>query len=164
MRLLKGWREVFAVETQLRGVRRNLLKAGATFLHQVQLGEDIGNDGVAPLGRNLEDIAVLNPGTVEHAARRIEFDAIVVDVHVDFTADLGHIPMNEVVHAAFQDGAVGVLREVEAIVREFEPAFRRAGLDEAGHHLEQVQQVAAILSVVDGVRLRESVPSGTKDT
>lgn len=60
--------------------------------------------------------------------------------------------MDEVVYAAFQYGAVGVLREVEAIVREFEPAFRRAGLNEAGHHLEQVQQVAAILGVVDGVR------------
>ena len=98
-------------------MRRNLLEAGAAFLHQVQLGEYIGNDGVAPLGRDLQDISVLDPGTVEHTAWRIEFDAVVIDVHVDFTADLGHIPMDEVVHAAFQNGAVGVLREVEAIVR-----------------------------------------------
>ena len=72
--------------------------------------------------------------------------------------------MDKVVHAAFQDGAVGVLREVEAIVRKFEPAFRRAGLDEAGHHLEQVKQVAAILGIVDGVRFRKSVPAGTEDS
>ncbi len=72
--------------------------------------------------------------------------------------------MDEVVHATYQYGAVGVLREVEAILREFEPAFRRTGLDEAGHHLEQIQQVAAILSVVDGVCFREPIPAGAENT
>lgn len=55
--------KVFGVKTQFRGVRGDLLEAGATFLHQVQLGEDIGNDGVSSLGRNLQDIAVLDHAT-----------------------------------------------------------------------------------------------------
>lgn len=107
-------------------MRGDLLKAGATFFHQIQLGEDIGDDGIAALGRNFQNVSILDPGSVEHAARRVEFDAIIVDAYMDFTADLGHIPVNEVVYAAFQDGAVGVLREIETIVRKFEPAFRCA--------------------------------------
>ena len=55
--------KVFGVKTQFRGVRGDLLEAGATFLHQVQLGEDIGNDGVSSLGRNLQDIPVLDHAT-----------------------------------------------------------------------------------------------------
>ena len=101
-------------------MRGDLLEAGSSFFHQVKLGEDIGDDGIAAFGRNFQNVSILDPGSVEHAARRVEFDAIIVDVYMDFTADLGHIPVNEVVYAAFQDGAVGVLREVEAIVRQFD--------------------------------------------
>ena len=33
-------------------MRGDLLEAGSAFFHQVKLGEDIGDDGIAALGRN----------------------------------------------------------------------------------------------------------------
>ena len=43
---LEGRCKVFGVKSQFSGVRGDLLEAGASFLHQVQLGEDIGNEYV----------------------------------------------------------------------------------------------------------------------
>ena len=56
---LEGGCEVFAIEAQFRGMRGDLLEAGAAFLHQVQLGEDIGNFVFADYGYKNEDFFYL---------------------------------------------------------------------------------------------------------
>lgn len=61
--------------------------------------------------------------------------------------------MDEVVYAALENGAVGIFREVEAIVGQLEPALGGVGLDESSHHLEQVQQITAVFGIVDGIGL-----------
>ena len=78
------------------------------------------------------------------------------------TAHLGHITMDQVVYATLKNGAVGIFREVEAIVGQFEPALGGVGLDEPSHHLEQVQQISAVFGIVDGIGLGKAVPAGTE--
>ena len=160
----KGRHTVFRKEPEFGSQLCDLLKSGAALLHIIQLREDIGNDGVTAFGRDFQDVAILNPGAVKHTTRRVELDAVIIDIHVYFTADLGHIAMDQVVHATLENGAVGILREVEAIVGKFEPALGGVGFDEASHHLEQVQQIAAVFGIVDGISLGETVPAGAEHT
>ena len=72
MRMLRFYREVLCrVKVgQLLGQFTHLAQTGATFLHVVELGKHIGNDGVATYGRNIVNIAVLNLCAVEHRAGR----------------------------------------------------------------------------------------------
>lgn len=55
-----------------------------------------------------------------------------------------------------------MFREVEAIVGQFEPALGGVGLDESSHHLEQVQQIAAVFGIVDGIGLGKAIPAGAE--
>ena len=60
----------------------DLLKSRAAFLHIVQLREDISDDGITSLGRDLQNVAVLNPSAVKHSSGRVELDTVIVNIHV----------------------------------------------------------------------------------
>ena len=115
---------------QLLGQFAHFAQAGATFLHVVELGKHIGNDGIAAYGRNIVDITVLNLCTVEHRAGLHQFHTVIVNIDMYLTAHHRVIPMDKVVDQSFKDSPVGIVWQIKAVVGHLDPAAHSIVLDE----------------------------------
>lgn len=151
---------VRCVGVELGRKGQDLPEAGAAFLHIVHLREYIGDDGVAPQGGYGVDVKILDEGAVDHSAGCDEFDAVVVDVDVEFTSNHRVLTMNEVVYKYFCNSPFGVFGEVEPVGGEFVPALGCVGFDEVLAVFQEPEEVALEFGVVDGIVFMQAAPPG----
>ena len=115
---------------QLLGQFTHLAETGTTFLHVVELGKHVGNDGVAAYGRHIVDVAVLNLCAVEHRTGRHQLHTVIVNINMYFAAHHRIIPMDKVVDQSFKDSPVGIVGQIKAVVGHLDPAAHGVVLDE----------------------------------
>ena len=151
---------VCSVSVQLGSECEDFPEAGAAFFHIVHLREDIGNDGVAPQRRYGVDVKVLDECAVDHSAGCGEFDAIVVDVDVEFSAHNCVLAMDQVIDEDLGDGPLGVFREVEPIGWKLVPALGGVGFDEVLTVFQEADDITLEFGIVDGVIFMQAAPSG----
>lgn len=148
------------VGVEFRGERENFPEAGASFFHIVHLREHIGYDGVSPQGGYGVDVKILDEGAVDHSSGCGEFDAVVIDVDVEFASNHRVLAMDQVIDEHFGDGPFGVFGEVEPVGGKLVPALGGVGFDEVLAVFQEPEEVALEFGIVDGIVFMEAAPPG----
>ncbi len=147
---------------------QNLAHAGSLALHKSQLCEDIGNDGIAPYGRDVCQIHVLDKPPLWHAAGGIYRHAVVVHIHMHLAALNEIVAVGQCIHYSFQYAALHVFRNLHTLHGFLIPHGARVAADKRHRVLQERDESAGYLRTVQSIDAsaspRLSIPSGAEHT
>ena len=145
---------------QFGGFVADFAQTAATFLHVAELREHIGQNRIAASGWHLVQIAVLYQTAVKHAAWRVDDQPVVVNVDVHLATQFGIVAVDECIHQCLEQGAVGVVGRVQTAVGQLYPAFLVVQSHKLHTCIQQREQIALILTRIEGVVFLQTVPTG----
>ena len=78
------------------------------------------------------------------------------------TAHYGVIPMDKVVYQPFKDSTVGIVGEIQSIIRHLHPSAHGVVLDDIHAIFQKQYKIGTMLHGADGIIFIKSRPTGTE--